>query len=331
MLRGKWWDVRCSSFVVASAVLAALAAGCGGGGGAGGTSSGGGNPAATLTLALTGATGAVPLRVAATRGESRDVVLNGAATVSIPDSSVSAGQITAPDTYGDRQFVGWHWRGATAPSGSTFSWDSHREGSGTLTGVFAERTPGTDGFAPNYSQSESLHWSSFPLRIYFVPSDQMTPQRVATIRDGFDRWVLATGGMISYQVVTDAAQANVSVEFATLPAGQLGWTQWAFDPATRTLQTAAIQLSEQLAGAGSDAARLRANACHEFGHALGVMNHSKDTADIMFAIANVDAVTVTGRDLDTLLNLYHPAVVGHRAAPPRIERGKATVETAGVP
>jgi hypothetical protein len=43
------------------------------------------------------------------------------------------------------------------------------------------------------------------------------------------------------------------------------------------------------------------------------MNHSPDPGDIMFAVANVQDVTVTGRDLDTLLNIYHPAVVEHRA------------------
>jgi predicted Zn-dependent protease len=287
---------------------------------------------ATLTLALTGASGAVPMRVAATRGQSRDVVLSGAATVSIPDSAVSAGLVTAPDTYGDRQFVRWTWNGASAPNGTTFSWDSHREGSGTLTGVYKERAPGADGFSPNYSQSGSLHWAAFPLRVYFVPSDRMTSQRVSAIREGLDRWELATGGLISYSVVNDAAQANTTIEFATLPAGRLGWTQWTYEPTNRVIHSAAIQLSDQLTDAGGDVPTLRANACHEFGHALGIMNHSTDANDIMYAVANVDDVTVTGRDVDTLLNLYHPAVVGHRAAHTESNAyAGSTVEKAGVP
>jgi hypothetical protein len=267
------------------------------------------------------------LQLAASRGGSRDLVLDSATPLSIPGTTVNAGQVTAPATYGDRQFVGWQWKGAAAPAGPTFSWDSGRDGTGTLTGIFIKRAPGPSGFAPNYSQSESLHWDAFPLRVFFVASDAMTPARIGTIRSGMDRWVQATDGLVSYTVVTEASQANVTVEFGTLPAQKLGFTQWMFDPTTRVVHSAAIQLSDLLTEPGSDGATLAANACHEFGHVLGIMNHSTDPGDIMFAVANVADVTVTGSDLDTLLNLYDPAVVGSRAVRP----ASASVETASVP
>ncbi len=51
-------------------------------------------------------------------------------------------------------------------------------------------------------------------------------------------------------------------------------------------------------------ARVAAVAAHEFGHALGILNHSDRERDIMFPSLNNSTGTLTERDIQTLEALY---------------------------
>lgn len=161
-----------------------------------------------------------------------------------------------------------------------------------------------------------LHWSHFPIRVYFTPGILKTQERQEAALAGFDEWVHTTQDLIKYQVVTTDAQANVIVTFlpdSSVPGkeGATGNTRLSFSG------TALKQAQMVLATAEAAPADLQATAAHEFGHALGIDGHSDDPADIMFptlrrVLAGSDLPlpvhNVTPRDLHTLKACY-PALV----------------------
>ena len=90
-------------------------------------------------------------------------------------------------------------------------------------------TPVAASFTPNYVASITpYHWATLPVRVYFANDLTITPKggtatRLNTLyQTGFSRWPAATNGVVSYQVVTDPAQAQITVSTTAVPdpAGQ---------------------------------------------------------------------------------------------------------------
>jgi len=168
-----------------------------------------------------------------------------------------------------------------------------------------------------------LHWTHFPILVYFTPGALTTKERKDSTLAGFDEWVHATRNFAKYQVVTTEAQANVTVTFlpeSTVPGkdGATGNTRITF------LESAVIKhVRMVLATANISPLDLQATACHEFGHALGIDGHSDDPDDIMYPIltcmlGEIDfpapVHAITQRDLHTLKACY-PAL-GLSSSPP---------------
>ena len=189
-------------------------------------------------------------------------------------------------------------------------------GSGGRTGpssatITANRTPlpsqGTScstTYDPNYASSvRLLHWPMFPLRVYFMQDSELTAARQALAVQGFNRWVQQTGGGTTYNVVTSAAVANVTVKFYQFtggPGDTLGITNVKYYDESSTIDSADIRL-----GVTNDAANDLVTDSHEFGHALGILGHSPVNRDLMYFEGN-DQFTadITPSDLNTLLTAY---------------------------
>jgi predicted Zn-dependent protease len=160
---------------------------------------------------------------------------------------------------------------------------------------------GPTTYTPNYVADISLllHWPGFPLRVFFTRDAEYSPARQSVAQAGFDQWSQATNNRTPYVVVTDAGQADVVVTFETYTSGDtLGKTIDYYRGDT-------IERAEMDLLFTNQRAQDQLTAAHEWGHALGIMDHSSNPADLMNAFGNGDGCgCVTQSDLNTLLTAY---------------------------
>jgi predicted Zn-dependent protease len=132
---------------------------------------------------------------------------------------------------------------------------------------------------------KGLHqWDHFPVRVSFDRSDAYSEERRKQVLAGFDEWVGATGGVLSYTVVDsdDMDDADITVRLLYSPnvppdPHTVGQTATQVR-GKRTL----VQARMRLATGGLTSEALTEAAAHEFGHALGINGHSDDPADLMY-------------------------------------------------
>ena len=196
-------------------------------------------------------------------------------------------------------------------------------------GTSAQANPSATNYAHAPEMRRLLHWPRFPLRVCFTPGGLTTPTREAATRAGFDEWVSATRQFVRYAIVSDPAQADVTVAFlpeAAVPGQGEATGNTGFTFTGLVLKKARIRL----ATGGAAPADLQTTAAHEFGHALGIDGHSDDPADLMFPVlersTSLSADTpgpppaphgLTRRDFNTLKVCY-PALV--LPVPPNLPR-----------
>ncbi len=268
---------------------------------------------AISSLAAAGTRGAVPLVAAAndfvggvtfTRGSVRSDQL-----LPVTSNWFYPHQITAPAGYGDRRFDHWAQGNVSVTSSLDYNYvPAEVTGNLSFTAVYVPRAFPDGGFTPNFSRPEFLHWAQFPLRVYVA-----SPEAAERIKAGLDKWVAATGGVISYETVANPALADITFTLGTPPSGLKGMTTADFDPDTRELLHVDVVLlqsaAEETYPTGIDLLSLYAS--HEFGHALGITasaelgsGHSTDPSDTMFPATNPSAPVITERDINTLENIY---------------------------
>ncbi len=190
-------------------------------------------------------------------------------------------------------------------------------GGGSQSPTASAYQPNLSQFVPNYAAEISLdHWPALPVRVYFANDVTVTPAggsptRVnSLIQTGFSRWLDATGGVIGYALVTDPAQAQITVSVTPIPdpTGLSETGQTAVRTAAGGVLTAAaiqiyvwpdITVPELTQG-------LLATATHEFGHALGIAGHSPDPSDVMYAQHQPGQdVLLSVRDVNTIKTIYY--------------------------
>ncbi len=135
---------------------------------------------------------------------------------------------------------------------------------------------------PARASAPALHWAQFPVRVY-VEANGERDQKALIVLAGLDEWVDASHEKICYIRTRDPKVADITVRFVagrflSADAPVIGETE--VDWSGSTMRKATIRLAE---GAGT-LEDLQATAAHEFGHALGIQQHSSDQCDLMFPV-----------------------------------------------
>ncbi len=248
----------------------------------------------------------------------------------------AGGVVAAPDLYADRKFDHFELNGSMVSTGthsilldsSILSLDSlPLSSSGTLTAVYTKYDPGKGVlFTPNYNHPDNARWDSMPIKVYLDPSLSPNEGVRQLIIAGLDKWVNASGGIISYLLVKDNGSADVSlVQAESLAAlGSDTATVLAItipeDGATTTngyrhLKKAIMYFTPDTFNVqnGADQRQFSQIIAHEFGHALGIysfsdslVGHSPDPKDLMSTYVNFITGEITSGDIATIANLYRP-------------------------
>ena len=275
---------------------------------------------ASVSLATIGTTSAVTLSNTITRSDTSTVSTlygqaSGRASVPFASGWFDRNQVSAPQGFGDQGFDHWEAGGQSVSTQPVFAFvpadNNGALGSGTLTAAYTTRTMPSGGFVPQFNQLDNVRWNvaKFPLRVFLADGSLQT--RLAR---GFDGWVKATGGRISYVFVKDAANADISVGVGTTSSagtsGEAAIAAVTYDTDTNEIMSGTITFT-------SDAAQLTdprgdlfsVLSAHEFGHLLGLISeteqgHSPDALDTMYFKPNLSVGSVTERDVNSLENLY---------------------------
>lgn len=270
----------------------------------------------------------VPIEISAEGAPSASNVVTPFAAAWDAGTTVS---FVAPETIGDAVFQKWVVNGVDASDQRALAL---REAVGAYS-IAAVYVPPTDLFVPNYAQgidpqtnapNTLSHWTSFPVRVFFDPTRDLTPQLEQEATTGMDWWVQATGGVVSYEVTPNAQGANITITFAHL--GRTGWagrTEYAV-AGDQTMVAAHVYLNLDYL---THAEYIPPAAAHEFGHALGIRGHSQDPRDLMSYSPTVYTLHgPTERDLNTLKTAYWSLFALSRSYAIRPARG--AIERAAV-
>ncbi len=184
-------------------------------------------------------------------------------------------------------------------------------------------------FYLNGDTSLTFHWPSsyMPVRVYAEPTGELP----ADVLNAMTLWTGAFRcGELSLAVASDSIHADIIVRNPSfLPVARAavravhsdsigactGVTQFALDSAGTALVGPMRAYVSPYAGfdSASVAACYRIATAHELGHALGLLAHSADTADLMYPVPR--HATLSSADRYTIQLLYHtPATIG---PPPR--------------
>jgi hypothetical protein len=297
---------------------------------------------AASSLTVSGARGTVPLAGAVTDliggVTSNRAAIQSGQSIPVTSSWFYSNAVSAPAGYGDRKFDHWASGNVSVSNAPTYNYvPADAASSLSLTAVYTTRPYPTGGFTPNYSHTEFLHWAQFPLKVYFANSEYA--ERMKT---GLDKWVAATGGVISYEVVTDLALADITFTLGTPPSGLKGITTAEFDPDSRELLHADVVILQSAPSETypTPVDLLALYTAHEFGHALGMFasteagaGHSTDPKDTMYPTTNPSDPFITEQDINTLENIYPNLFNGGTRAVGRrtVKSGKTATITVRCP
>lgn len=180
------------------------------------------------------------------------------------------------------------------------------------------------GLSPSYVDStiadqlppQLLRWRDFPVRAYLdtdgVPTT-LRPGYEHAITSGAESWYRATGGKVgAIRWVSDAAEAQIQLRIRLKDQWVPGRTLVEVSGrellrATTDIERPPSDVDAADKGPGGHVhAAVSRVVSHEMGHALGIMLHSPNVEDLMFAAIRLDpgGQSITPADRHTLYHAY---------------------------
>ncbi len=183
------------------------------------------------------------------------------------------------------------------------------------------------GVEDNYIYSailnkDILRWNmeSFPLRVYFEPSGNTPSYYREYIKNAFGEWI-SQSGFLQFVEVQDPKENDIIIQFSnydgvSCPDGDCKYvvalTSHKRDERNRLTKMTIKFYNTDPKGKPFTQAEVYNTALHEIGHALGIMGHSDNPDDIMYAsnhkVSDYNMASsvrrLSMRDLNTVALLY---------------------------
>jgi tetratricopeptide (TPR) repeat protein len=166
---------------------------------------------------------------------------------------------------------------------------------------------------------QRVRWalSKMPLKVYIEQTPlgirNFQPSFVSQVRKGLDVWVGVLGHQLTYVLVNAKEGADIRVSWTNTidtrghsEDGGTAYTAGLMTPKIRgnRIESMDVQIATfDIQGKAQTADIIYAVAIHELGHSLGLLGHSLNPNDIMFA-ENQHVIQPSRRDMNTLRKLY---------------------------
>ena len=177
-------------------------------------------------------------------------------------------------------------------------------------------------FKPNYLQDIPTlrRWRQFPVTISFVRDSNYTSAAQQRALAGFNFWLKRIPNGPTFAVISSSQMSDLTVsfyQFNSASDGVLGTTR--VYSSTNPSFIGTISHATMELGITGDNTLDIATAAHEYGHALGILGHSKNPDDLMYFQGNDDrSGQLTAADVNSMLTNYNgvfPKGGNNRLAP----------------
>lgn len=173
----------------------------------------------------------------------------------------------------------------------------------------------SDNYLLHACQSGLARWpkSRMPVKVMITPGADIPhykPAFASILRDAFEKWVKASSGRIEIRYTEDAKKADMSCtwtnDVSKMMMSQEGGHAVVIPDQQGIIRSNIILLTSFNAKEPLTDDQASRIALHEVGHALGILGHSRNPADIMFAatLSNDVKPVLSRRDVNTLITLY---------------------------
>ena len=174
------------------------------------------------------------------------------------------------------------------------------------------------------SGSDIIRWDikSFPLNVYIEKSEDIPQYYIQSIKNALAQWSSKTN-FVKFKITQNEDEAKIIIKFQQNKENNCAGTNCKFVAAHTEPDVSKNSILDKMIltfsktnplGKTYTQNEIYNTAVHELGHTLGILGHSDNPNDVMFAEQNTNAPLdyfksenniLSKRDLNTLVLLYH--------------------------